>query len=250
MGKAKKESFDPRMFPLLCHRGLHGEGVTENGLRSFALARQKNLPFELDVHLSKDGHLVVCHDSSLLRTTGKEGIIEELKVSQIKSDYRLLDGEEVPTLVEVLAENDEAVPVVIELKPYKGNQRLLAKCLKNELSLIKDKRKYAIISFDPRALLPLKGLGVNRGLLVGRERTYVLLFRHLFEFLCPEEGLLFDRRVARYRKKGGVLDIWTLQSEEEIASFRDKADILTFQLLPEDTLNRLLQEPNSPDEAN
>ena len=61
---------------------------------------------------------------------------------------------------------------------------------------------------------------------------------------------LFDRRVARYRKKGGVLDIWTLQSEEEIASFRDKADILTFQFLPEDALNRLLQEPNSPDEAN
>ena len=239
MGKAKKEQFDPRVFTLLCHRGLHDGNTTENGLRAFQKARDPNLPFELDVHLTKDGHLLVCHDSELKRTTGKEGIIEEMDLGYIKQNYKLLDGEEVPSLLEVLAENDEQVPIVIELKPYQGNQKLLARALVNELSFIKDKKNINVISFDPRCLFPLKKSGYLRGLLVGRQRKYVFAFRRFFEFLCPDKSLLNDKVVRRYRAKGGVLDVWTLESEEEIKYCRERADILTFQLLPQDALERV-----------
>lgn len=240
MGKAKKEQFDPRVFTLLCHRGLHDANTTENGLRAFQKARDLNLPFELDVHLTKDGHLLVCHDSELKRTTGKEGIIEEMDLGYIKQNYKLLDGEEVPSLLEVLAANDEQVPIVIELKPYKGNQKLLAKALVNELSFIKDKKNINVISFDPRCLFPLKKSGYIRGLLIGSERKYILALRHFFEFLCPAKTLLSSKKIKRYREKGGVLDVWTLESEEEIKYCRDHADILTFQSLPKDGLERCL----------
>ena len=139
MKRASKEQFDPRVFTLLCHRGLHDANTTENGLCAFAKAKEKNLPFELDVHLSKDGHLVVSHDSDLKRTTGKEGTIEEMDLGYLKKNYRLLDGEEVPSFLEVLSQTNEQVPIVVELKPYKGNAKLLAKALLNELSLIKEK---------------------------------------------------------------------------------------------------------------
>ena len=239
MGKAKKEQFDPRVFTLLCHRGLHDGNTTENGLRACHKARDLNLPFELDVHLTKDGHLLVCHDSELKRTTGKEGIIEEMDLGYIKQNYKLLDGEEVPSLLEVLAENDEQVPIVIELKPYQGNQKLLARALVNELSFIKDKKNINVISFDPRCLFPLKKSGYLRGLLVGRQRKYVFAFRRFFEFLCPDQVLLDDSRVSSYRKKGGILDTWTLESEEAIEKAAEKADILTYQHVSREARDRL-----------
>ena len=52
------------------HRGLHGNGVPENSLWAFQLARDKGYGIELDVHLMKDGQLAVIHDTSLLRTAG------------------------------------------------------------------------------------------------------------------------------------------------------------------------------------
>ena len=47
------------------HRGLHSEGVPENSLEAFRLAKENGYGFELDVHLLADGNLAVIHDSSL-----------------------------------------------------------------------------------------------------------------------------------------------------------------------------------------
>ena len=83
MAKASKDKFDPRLFTLLSHRGLHDEQSTENGLSAFQKSIDEGLPFELDVHLTLDGGLIVCHDSELKRTTGKQGIIEEMTLEHI-----------------------------------------------------------------------------------------------------------------------------------------------------------------------
>ena len=74
---------DKRFLLGIAHRGLHDEVSTENGLDAFKKAIDKNTAFELDVHLSKDGKLIVCHDDNLVRTTSKEGIIEEAFVETI-----------------------------------------------------------------------------------------------------------------------------------------------------------------------
>ena len=67
---------NPKLFQGICHRGYHNETDTENGLRAFENAIDKNMAFELDVHLTKDKQLVVIHDSDTRRVTGKKGIIE------------------------------------------------------------------------------------------------------------------------------------------------------------------------------
>ena len=248
MKRASREQFDPRVFTLLCHRGLHDANTTENGLRAFAKAKEKNLPFELDVHLSKDGHLVVSHDSDLKRTTGKEGIIEEMDLGYLKKNYRLLDGEEVPSFLEVLSQTNEQVPIVVELKPYKGNAKLLAKALLNELSFIKEKKNIVVISFDPRALFPLKKSGYMRGLLVSSGRPSILNLRGFFEFLCPGKDLLTNRKVMGYRKKGGIINVWTLESEEEVQNAKNYADILTFQFLSDEAIERVRPKISSDGE--
>lgn len=95
--------------PLLAaHRG--GAGLwPENSLRAFrgALALGVDL-VELDVHLTRDGHLVVIHDPTLERTTSGIGEVRAATLGEIQ-EYRLrgpdgrLTGERVPRLDEVLA---------------------------------------------------------------------------------------------------------------------------------------------------
>lgn len=74
----------------------------ENTLRSFVAAQQAGLDLiELDLHLSKDGALVVMHDADVDRTTDGSGPIGEKTLPEL----RALDagrGERVPVFEEVL----------------------------------------------------------------------------------------------------------------------------------------------------
>lgn len=74
----------------------------ENTLRSFVAAQQAGLDvIELDLHLSKDGALVVMHDTDVDRTTDGTGPIADKTLAEL----RALDagrGERVPVFEEVL----------------------------------------------------------------------------------------------------------------------------------------------------
>lgn len=74
----------------------------ENTLRSFIAAQNAGLDLiELDLHLSKDGALVVMHDADVDRTTDGSGPISEMTLAEL----RALDagrGERVPVFEEVL----------------------------------------------------------------------------------------------------------------------------------------------------
>ena len=157
MNKKKVLSkINPLFLGGIAHRGFHNEQFTENGMKAFENALKHNLPIEFDIHLTKDNELVVCHDEDLLRTTGKSGIIEDLTLKEIKENYRLLDGGEIPTFIELLDFVDERVPLVIELKVFRKNYKPLSKKVIEVLGpRIKDKKNYLLISFDPRSLWPL-----------------------------------------------------------------------------------------------
>ena len=138
-----KNKFIKKINPLIlngvAHRGLHNEKYTENGINAFKWAIENNVAFELDVHLTKDKKIVVCHDDNLIRTTGKDGIIEELTLSEIKSNYQLFDGSQIPTLSEVLEITNEKVPIVVEIKVHNANYKELTKHTLKVLEKIKDK---------------------------------------------------------------------------------------------------------------
>ena len=74
----------------------------ENTLRSFQAAQNAGLDLiELDLHLSKDGALVVMHDADVDRTTDGSGPIAEKTLAEL----RTLDaghGERIPLFDEVL----------------------------------------------------------------------------------------------------------------------------------------------------
>src|ERR1700730_1532409 len=93
---------------LAAHRGV-SRLWPENSLLAFRNAIALGADFiEFDVHLSKDGELVVIHDPTLDRTTSGSGSVKdrsvaELKVLRLKDKAGALTDESVPTLDEVTA---------------------------------------------------------------------------------------------------------------------------------------------------
>lgn len=65
------------------HRGARGE-APENTLAGFELCLELGVKrCELDLHLSRDGELVVIHDPTLKRTTGRGGKVSEKAVADL-----------------------------------------------------------------------------------------------------------------------------------------------------------------------
>ena len=212
----------------IAHRGLHNEEFTENGIKAFTNAINHGVAFEFDIHLTTDNELVVCHDEDLIRTTGKNGIIEDLSLKDIKENYRLLDGGEIPTLQEVLDLNKERVPMVIELKVFRKNYKALAKRFKEYLPQIKDKRNVLIISFDPRSLWPLKRCGFIRSLLVAKSDEYTWPFRLTVESVDLDMQLFEEKRVQRY-VKNHFTNAWTIRKKEDLDYVLPYVDTVTFE---------------------
>ncbi len=93
---------------IIAHRGSKGTRP-ENTLAAFNAAIDDGADgIETDVHLSKDGHLIIMHDELVDRTTNGSGQIQDLTLAEL----RQLDagswfdaqyaGETIPTLDEVV----------------------------------------------------------------------------------------------------------------------------------------------------
>ncbi len=137
------------------HRGWHCRpAIPENSMAAFRLAVENGFGAELDVHLMKDGHLAVIHDSSLRRTAGADVMVEDLTLEELRQ-YRLEGTDEpIPLLEDVLALFQGRTPLVVELKSYKGNHDALAEATMAMLD--KFRVAYCVESFDPRCLMWLK----------------------------------------------------------------------------------------------
>jgi glycerophosphoryl diester phosphodiesterase len=106
---------------IIAHRG-DAKSFPENTLPAFESAIAKGADaIELDVHLTKDGELVVHHDDYLGRVEQASGYIETYTLRQLQSldvgswfDQRF-SGLKMPTLNDVLALGNAAIRFEIEL---------------------------------------------------------------------------------------------------------------------------------------
>ena len=109
---------------LYAHRGLHDGNVAvpENSLSAFRRAVEGGYGIELDTQLTRDGQVVVCHDSNLKRIAGADAEILSLTYDELCT-IPLCDGSHVPLLSDVLALVAGRVPLIVEVKHYGGPAR-------------------------------------------------------------------------------------------------------------------------------
>ena len=115
----------PRVF---AHRGGCALGP-ENTIAAFERGLATGADgLELDVHMSRDGVVVVCHDATLERTTNAVGRIDLRtadELSKVDAGYHFVDsngahpfrgrGEGIPSLRDVLRRFPN-VPIIVEMK--------------------------------------------------------------------------------------------------------------------------------------
>jgi glycerophosphoryl diester phosphodiesterase len=103
------------MVYVVGHRGAAGV-MPENTLKGFRYAIALGVDYvECDVHLSRDGKLMVIHDATVERTTNGHGAVRDLTCARL----RTLDagrGESLPILDEVLETVHNEVHLLVELK--------------------------------------------------------------------------------------------------------------------------------------
>ncbi|MES2464586.1 MAG: glycerophosphodiester phosphodiesterase [Armatimonadota bacterium] len=144
---------------IIAHRGESAD-APENTLAAFNLAWERNLPgIELDVHMTGDGQVIVCHDANTKRTTG---VSQEIKEATL-ADLQTLDagswkdarwtGEKLPTLSDSLATIPTRTRCFLEIKTGPEAVPAVAAAV-TAANLAPD--QIAIISFYPETLAEAK----------------------------------------------------------------------------------------------
>lgn len=144
---------------IIAHRGA-GFEVDENTLEACRYSYEKGFRgFEIDLRLTKDGHLVLMHDETLKRTTGRDGIVEETPLEELRQLRTTKDNCPIPTAEEVFAYFKDKPDIFIELEMKTSNAKLYpdekvreyCEKLKTAASVL-PKGTYVFTSFDPRPL--------------------------------------------------------------------------------------------------
>ena len=213
------------------HRGLHSEGIPENSMAAFRAALDHGYGIEFDVHLLRDGSLAIIHDASLKRTAGADIMIEDLTTEDLNA-YHLEGTEEtIPTFRQLLDLYAGKAPLIIELKPERGNHAALTETV---CRMLEDyEGVYCLESFDPRCIAWLKKnrpelirgqltknyFGDTNGL---KSSTCFMLTHSLSHFITMPDFTAYkfaDRKNLSTwicRRLYGVQGVsWTLQTKEE-----------------------------------
>jgi glycerophosphoryl diester phosphodiesterase len=147
----------------IAHRGASAY-EPENTLRAFerAIAMGATM-LELDVHLSRDGHLIVIHDADISRTTNGTGSVTEMTLNHIRQ-FDAGQGERVPALSEVIELARNRVELYIELKDPRTPALLVH--LLRQLCFA---QQVIAVSFDPALLRQVKQLSpeMRTSILIG-----------------------------------------------------------------------------------
>lgn len=221
---------------IIAHRGESFD-APENTLAAFQLAWERKVgAIELDVHLTKDGRLIICHDPDTERVSGKKEVIATTNLE----DLRKLDagawkdarwkGEKMPTLEEALSTIPDQGRCFIEIKVGPEAVPAVANAIKNSG---KRPDQLVIISFkaptvaEAKRRLPqiksyfLSGFKKNKQTGVWSPTVDELIQQakavHADGLDLSHEGPIDEAAIKRIKDSGLQFFVWTV---DEIAVAR------------------------------
>ena len=234
------------------HRGLWNtndpgeQNRPENSLAAFRAAAEKGYGVELDVHLTRDGRLIVHHDDSLKRLTGVDICIAESTLAEIRA-CKLPNGEPVPTYDEVLETIAGRIPMIVEAKVENGNHAALSAAVYERMKRYNG--PWCMESFAPNAVkwFRLNAPEVIRGQLAfdhaGKGGTAFLFWRNigiasmLQNYLSRPDFVAFEAQSVKWhtlsihllRLMKPWFVAWTVRSQEDMDRNRAKWDLQIFE---------------------
>lgn len=197
------------------HRGS-SKSAPENTLSSIDLAIREQADYaEVDVQQTKDGSLVLLHDSNLRRVAGLDQNIWELSDQEV----RKLDvgrwfsptfaGEKMPFLEEVIEAVKGKIKLNIELKYYGGGQNLAERLVE----LIREQNfahQCVITSFNYGIISQVKSLdrGLKTGLITAKKVTNVSELD--VDFYSVHKLIATNKFIRNAHAHGKDVHVWTV----------------------------------------
>jgi len=236
----------------LAHRGASGD-YPENTMLAFEKAIEQGCDgFEMDVHLSADGELVVIHDDTLERTTDGAGDVHSHKFADLRKlhsgIHKGVCGQKIPHLREVLdLVQENGLTLNIEIK---NDTRYYPKIEEKVIGLVHDYNLADTVflsSFNHRSMVLCKEIdpSIRAGLLYamyipGADR-YALQCG--VNALHPHyKVLLRDETLPQYCRGAKIaLNVWTINEENDMRSLLALGVNSIITNYPE-RLNRIIEE--------
>lgn len=239
-----------RMKPFLgtywAHRGLHciEKGIPENSMKAFRMAVKEGFGIELDVHLTRDGKLVVFHDDTLKRVCKRPGRVEDMTFEELENCYLSGTAERIPLLSSVLEYVNGRVPLLIEVKLPAQDTRICER-LAEELGGYSG--AYLVQSFNSLVIRWYKQhrSGVLRGQLssnlVKSDKTPHYFLRFCVKYLlsnCYTRPDFISYKLKDSRNISLWIDqhlfhtpvaVWTLKTEDDIRQAQRQFDMYIFE---------------------
>jgi glycerophosphoryl diester phosphodiesterase len=232
---------------LVAHRG--GAGLApENTLAAFESGiAQKADAVELDVHLSKDGQVVVMHDPNLSRTTDGSGDIADKTLAELKKLNAAANypgsyaSQQIPTLEDAVNLVNGRVGMQVEIKTktdgsrYPGIEQKVVDILRKGNMI----DKATIISFDWPTLQDIKKIEpkLKTGALANaayfRQVTSPATAAQQVkaigaDYFGPEKSYLTADLLAELHKQGIGGGAWTVDDQGDMRKLAAlKPDFLT-----------------------
>jgi glycerophosphoryl diester phosphodiesterase len=209
---------------VIAHRGASAV-EPENTLRAFERAILMGAQMiELDLHATRDGHVVVIHDDDLSHTTDLTGRVSELALAEVRrADAG--KGERVPTLAETLDLTRGRARLYLEIKDARAAAETLrlvrARGCQGEVML-------ASFDLDLMRRLGAEVRDLELGVILGtgswsprvrwREALPWLALRRInYQVLCLQVELCYRYLAARIKRQGKRLYVWTANDERAFA---------------------------------
>ena len=199
---------------IFAHRGAAGS-APENTLASFEQAIKDGADWiELDVQESKDGEVVVIHDSDVMKLAGVspkiwESDLQTLQKIDVGSWFdKKFAGEKIPTLKEVLQEVKGKVKVLIELKYY-GHDIALGQKVVDIVEEFGMSKEVATMSLKPEQVTNIKALRPDwkSGILLSQVLGDVSKMN--VDFLAVNLAMMHPSFVETTHEAGKKLYVWT-----------------------------------------
>lgn len=212
----------------IAHRGFSGK-YPENTMLAFKKAVEVGCQgIETDLHITKDGVIVICHDETIDRTTNGSGFIRDYNYKELSNFDagvkfgKEFEGEKIPTIEEFLNYvKDKNLLINLELKNDIIAYEQMEKKVIDKIYEFKLKNNIILSSFNHYSMIRAKEYdsSIKTGLLY--EATLYNVHEYVktvgADALHPFFSSIMDENIVRQIKNSGtMINTYTVNKEEHM----------------------------------
>lgn len=217
-------------YKKIAHRGASGK-YPENTRLACVKAIEAHVDIiELDCQMTQDGHVVIYHDESLMRTAGRRGAVKDRTLDQLKKlDFgrwknKSYKGERILTLEEAIETIDGNADLCLEIKSYPNSLPGIELKILFTLSHYDYLDRTILSSFDYRCLARMRDLAPEAAIAVilgshVKQNPFDVVKRLAATSIHVPKQLASRKFLEQAWEQGVDVYVWTVNEIRDMETF-------------------------------